>query len=132
VSRIKAAGVGALAGWAAIRLLAGPRRHGLTGKTVLVTGGSRGLGLVLAKRLAAGGARVAICERDPTRWSGPARPWRRSAPRCSRCLAVVASAVAPNVTASVPELTSRLLPGAPADRSGRRQGRESQSSASPS
>jgi NAD(P)-dependent dehydrogenase (short-subunit alcohol dehydrogenase family) len=55
---------GALAGWAALRLLAGARRYDFTGKTVLVTGGSRGLGLALAKHLAAEGARVAICGRD--------------------------------------------------------------------
>ena len=56
---------GALAGWAALRLLAGARRYEFSGKTVLITGGSRGLGLVLAKHLAAEGARVAICGRDP-------------------------------------------------------------------
>lgn len=33
-------------------------------KTVLITGGSRGLGLVLARELASEGARVAICARD--------------------------------------------------------------------
>jgi len=35
------------------------------GKTVLVTGGSRGLGLVLARELVNRGARVAICARSP-------------------------------------------------------------------
>jgi NAD(P)-dependent dehydrogenase (short-subunit alcohol dehydrogenase family) len=35
-----------------------------TGKTVLVTGASRGLGLVLARELTRQGARVAICARD--------------------------------------------------------------------
>jgi len=64
VSRIKVAAAGALAGWAIMRLLSGPRRYEFNGKTVLVTGGSRGLGLVLAKQLAAEGARVAICGRD--------------------------------------------------------------------
>jgi short-subunit dehydrogenase len=34
------------------------------GKTALVTGGSRGLGLLLARELAREGARVAICARD--------------------------------------------------------------------
>jgi NAD(P)-dependent dehydrogenase (short-subunit alcohol dehydrogenase family) len=64
VSRVRIAAAGALAGWAALRLLAGARRYEFTDKTVLVTGGSRGLGLVLAKHLAAEGARVAICGRD--------------------------------------------------------------------
>jgi short-subunit dehydrogenase len=36
----------------------------LTDRTVLITGGSRGLGLVLARRAVAEGARVAICARD--------------------------------------------------------------------
>ena len=36
----------------------------LAGRTVLITGGSRGLGLVLARLAVAEGARVAICARD--------------------------------------------------------------------
>jgi NAD(P)-dependent dehydrogenase (short-subunit alcohol dehydrogenase family) len=36
----------------------------LTGKVVVITGGSRGLGLVLARVLIGRGARVAICARD--------------------------------------------------------------------
>ena len=39
----------------------------LGGKTVLITGGTDGLGLALAKRLAAEGASVAVCGRDPGR-----------------------------------------------------------------
>ncbi len=35
------------------------------GKTVLITGGSRGLGLVLAREFAKEGARLSICARDP-------------------------------------------------------------------
>src|SRR5262245_23854009 len=38
----------------------------LAGKNVLVTGGSRGLGLVIARQLVAAGAGVAICGRDET------------------------------------------------------------------
>jgi NAD(P)-dependent dehydrogenase (short-subunit alcohol dehydrogenase family) len=41
-----------------------PRSYNLQDRTVLVTGGSRGLGLVLARELARVGARVAICGRD--------------------------------------------------------------------
>ena len=38
--------------------------YDLRAKTVLITGGSRGLGLVLAREFARHGARVAICARD--------------------------------------------------------------------
>ncbi len=41
-----------------------PRSYALAGRTVLITGGSRGLGLVLARAVARAGARVAICGRD--------------------------------------------------------------------
>ncbi len=40
-------------------------RFELAGKVVLITGGSRGLGLVMARQLVAQKARVAICARDP-------------------------------------------------------------------
>jgi NAD(P)-dependent dehydrogenase (short-subunit alcohol dehydrogenase family) len=44
----------------------GSRRgsYDLSGRVVLITGGSRGLGLVLARQAVAEGARVAICARD--------------------------------------------------------------------
>lgn len=49
----------------AARALLRRRRHfDLRGKVALVTGGSRGLGLVLARELVERGARVAICARD--------------------------------------------------------------------
>ena len=38
--------------------------YDLRGKTVLITGGSRGLGLVLGREFVRQGARVAICARD--------------------------------------------------------------------
>ncbi len=59
---LAAAGAGAY--WA-YRALTSPGVGYFRGKTVLITGGSRGLGLVLARQLAAAGARLAICARDP-------------------------------------------------------------------
>ena len=41
------------------------RRFDFRGKVVLITGGSRGLGLVLARQFAGEGARIAVCARDP-------------------------------------------------------------------
>lgn len=60
---VAAASVGALI--AARALLRRQRNYDLRGKSVLITGGSRGLGLVLAREFANEGARVAICARDP-------------------------------------------------------------------
>ncbi|HET6881116.1 MAG TPA: SDR family NAD(P)-dependent oxidoreductase [Pirellulales bacterium] len=40
------------------------RPYDLRGKVVLITGGSRGLGLLLAREVASRGAKVAICGRD--------------------------------------------------------------------
>ncbi|HEX3185113.1 MAG TPA: SDR family oxidoreductase [Pyrinomonadaceae bacterium] len=55
----------ALGGFALGRLLwRKMKEYDLRDKTVLVTGGSRGLGLVLAREFAANDARVAICARD--------------------------------------------------------------------
>jgi 3-oxoacyl-[acyl-carrier protein] reductase len=39
-------------------------RTGLTGSTAIVTGGARGIGLAIGRRLAAGGARVALADVD--------------------------------------------------------------------
>jgi NAD(P)-dependent dehydrogenase (short-subunit alcohol dehydrogenase family) len=55
--------VGVLAG-AAMAASANRPPYDWAGRTVLITGGSRGLGLVLARELVARGARVAICARD--------------------------------------------------------------------
>jgi short-subunit dehydrogenase len=50
--------------WAA-RSLRSRLSYSLQGRTVLITGGSRGLGLALARQMADEGARLAICGRDP-------------------------------------------------------------------
>jgi NAD(P)-dependent dehydrogenase (short-subunit alcohol dehydrogenase family) len=62
---LKLLAAGAVAGWVAVKLLRRGEPFSFEGKTVLITGGSRGLGLVLARDAAAAGARVAICGRDP-------------------------------------------------------------------
>jgi len=60
---LAAAGVGVYLG--ARTWLRWRRAYDFHGKTVLITGGSRGLGLLLARQLGAQGARLAICARDP-------------------------------------------------------------------
>jgi NAD(P)-dependent dehydrogenase (short-subunit alcohol dehydrogenase family) len=61
--------VGGLVGAGALAALAAftkkqQREFDFAGKIVLITGGSRGLGLILARELAAQGAKIAICARD--------------------------------------------------------------------
>jgi NAD(P)-dependent dehydrogenase (short-subunit alcohol dehydrogenase family) len=60
--------IGAVAGIGAIAALVvwrkSRRQYDFKDKVVLITGGSRGLGLVLAREFAREGARVAICARD--------------------------------------------------------------------
>jgi NAD(P)-dependent dehydrogenase (short-subunit alcohol dehydrogenase family) len=50
---------------------------GLRDKTAIITGGSDGLGLATARRLAAEGAAVAICGRDAERLAGAAAALRK-------------------------------------------------------
>lgn len=57
-----AAGLGAVVGVAALARRV--REYPLAGKSVLITGGSRGLGLALAREFGRAGARLAICARD--------------------------------------------------------------------
>ncbi|SHK66515.1 SDR family NAD(P)-dependent oxidoreductase [Hymenobacter psychrotolerans] len=62
-SWLAAAGAGALL--AAATLWSNRRgTYNLHGRVVLITGGSRGLGLILARQAVAEGAKVAICARD--------------------------------------------------------------------
>ena len=55
---------GSIAGAAFILSRRAPARYNLREKIVLITGGSRGLGLLLAREFIERGARVAICARD--------------------------------------------------------------------
>lgn len=57
--------LGLTAGAGALVLRALKRHSTLAGKVVLITGGSRGLGLELARRCLARGAKVALLARDP-------------------------------------------------------------------
>ena len=57
-----AAGAGAL--FAARQFVRAQRFLQLAGRSVLITGGSRGLGLVMAREFAGHGARLALCARD--------------------------------------------------------------------
>jgi NAD(P)-dependent dehydrogenase (short-subunit alcohol dehydrogenase family) len=59
--RLLALGALGLLGWRALRSL---RVEELDGRVVLITGGSRGLGLLMAREFASRGCRVAICARD--------------------------------------------------------------------
>ncbi len=56
---VGAAAVGGYALWQAVR-----PKYDFRGKNVLITGGSRGLGLVLGRELAGRGANLAVCGRD--------------------------------------------------------------------
>ncbi len=58
-------GMGMLGGFAVTTaVLRATRRYDFAGKVALVTGGSRGLGLALARELAARGAKLALCARE--------------------------------------------------------------------
>lgn len=63
-TKIAIAATGLAAGLVAKTLYDRSREREISGDVVLVTGGSRGLGLALARRFAREGCRVAICARD--------------------------------------------------------------------
>jgi NAD(P)-dependent dehydrogenase (short-subunit alcohol dehydrogenase family) len=57
-----ALGGAGIAAWSVSRLLRS--EYSFTGKSIVITGGSRGLGLTIARRLAMEGARIALLARD--------------------------------------------------------------------
>lgn len=64
IARLALTGAAGLGAALALRGLA-RERYDFHGKAALITGGSRGLGLVIARELADAGARLAIVARDP-------------------------------------------------------------------
>jgi NAD(P)-dependent dehydrogenase (short-subunit alcohol dehydrogenase family) len=58
-------GLGIATGILAVKRWSKRSRYDLSAKTVFITGGSRGLGLLLAKEFGRRGARIALCARDP-------------------------------------------------------------------
>src|SRR5438105_6361786 len=76
-SRLALAAVMAGGAWA-IRDWWWPQREeeGLAGRVALVTGGSRGLGFLLAREFGREGCRVAICARDPQELAAAAEDLR--------------------------------------------------------
>jgi short-subunit dehydrogenase len=73
-----AAGAAGYLTWRALK-----PRYDFRGKTVLITGGSRGLGLVLARQLARRGANLGIIARDQAELDRAADELRRSGARVS-------------------------------------------------
>ena len=64
LDRVAALGVAAAAALLAREIAGRATEWDLAGRNVLIVGGSRGLALLLARRFAGDGARVAICARD--------------------------------------------------------------------
>ncbi len=64
------AGLG-LASWLGYRTYRASTAFRYRDKTVLITGGTRGLGLVIARQLAREGANLAVCAATPMKFTAP-------------------------------------------------------------
>ncbi|MEO8090572.1 MAG: SDR family oxidoreductase [Gemmatimonadales bacterium] len=106
VSKRSLAAAAGVSLWAARRL----RKYGysLRGRTVLITGGSRGLGLALAKQMKDEGARVAICGRDPESLERAMQSLAKTGPGVMAVQADVTDPV--SVTELIDEVRRRLGP----------------------
>ncbi|MGH9738257.1 MAG: SDR family oxidoreductase [Candidatus Acidiferrales bacterium] len=78
----------------------------LQGKVALITGGSRGIGLAIAHRLASMGARVSLCARDAKRLESAANECKRAG---SEAIAVPADVSKAADVAKLVETTERQL-----------------------
>ena len=96
-----AAGIAAVLGARAISRRI--RRYDLTGRTALITGGSRGLGLIIARELVGEGARVAICARNEEELREARRDLRE---RGGDVLAIRADVTDPAQAAEIVEIAS--------------------------
>jgi NAD(P)-dependent dehydrogenase (short-subunit alcohol dehydrogenase family) len=79
----------------------------LTGRRILITGGSQGLGFAIAERCLTAGASVMICARDAVRLARAAEALRQRAPEASAARAVRVEAQVADVTQ--PDAVARLL-----------------------
>lgn len=129
---LAAAGVGAAAGIGAALLLKAHnvrRQMDMDGRVVVITGESRGLGLVIAREFARAGARSAARQILQACRNGD--PQLVISPQAKAL--TLSSALFPGATAKVTALVSRLLPGTGGEEGNElRSGWDSQSPIAPS
>jgi len=100
------AALGGAAAWLAWRAYRSAYGYDFAGKNVLITGGSRGLGLVMARQFLADGARVAICARDADELD---QAFRDLAPRGGRVVTVPCDLTVPEQVHEMVAVVERRL-----------------------